>query len=312
METPLVSVLIITWNRRDDVLVAVRSAYDQVYRNCEVIVVDNGSTDGTVDALRQAYPAVTVVALDRNAGVTEGRNAGIAVAKGEIIFILDSDASLGHDTLSRIVAKFAVEPSVGVVACKILNASTGELDPHTWIYTERDKADQDRAFPSYSFCECAAGIRRETFERAGLFWDLLFFGREGDDLSLRVWDAGYEVWYWPEAVAYHRVSPERRVTGCQRDYYDLRNSLWIYAVHYPWWMLALFLPLRVGVGLLKGIRKGCAGDALRALRDAARPSAILKQQRRPIRSETARRYLRLLREHGSLGWDLASWLKHKA
>lgn len=312
MEMPLVSVVIVTWNRRDDVLVAVSSVYNQPYRNCEVIVVDNGSTDGTADALRQAYPAVTVVALDRNTGVAEGRNAGIAVAKGEIIFILDSDASLSRETLGRIAAKFAAEPAVGVIACKILNASTGGLDPHTWIYTERDKVDQDLAFPSYSFCECAAGIRREVFDRAGLFWDLLFFGREGDDLSLRAWNAGYEVLYWPEAVAYHRVSPERRVIGCQRDYYDLRNSLWIYAVRYPWWMLALFLPLRAGVGLVKGIRKGCAGYALRALRDAAGQFVSLKKQRRPIRNETARRYLHLLREHGPLGWDLASWLKHKA
>lgn len=312
MEMPLVSVLIITWNRRDDVLAAVGSVYDQAYRNCEVIVVDNGSTDGTADALRQAYPAVKVVPLDRNTGVAEGRNAGIAVAKGEIIFILDSDASLDRETLGKIVAKFASEPAAGVIACKILNASTGGLDPHTWIYTERAKADQDLAFASYSFCECAAGIRREVFDRAGLFWDLLFFGREGDDLSLRVWDAGYTVLYWPEAIAYHRVSPERRVTGCQRDYFDLRNSLWIYAVRYPWWMLAFFLPLRAGVGLVKGIRKGCAGEALRALRDAARPSDILRKQRRPIRNETARHYLRLLREHGALGWDLASWLRHKA
>ena len=119
---------------------------DQAYRNCEVIVVDNGSTDGTADALRQAYPAVTVVALDRNTGATAGRNAGIAVAKGEIIFILDSDASLGRETLGRIVEKFAAEPALGVVACKILNASTGRLDPNTWIYTERDKADQDLDF----------------------------------------------------------------------------------------------------------------------------------------------------------------------
>lgn len=312
MQMPLVSVLIITWNRRDDVLVAVGSVYDQAYRNYEVIVVDNGSTDGTADTLKQAYPAVTVVALGRNTGVCEGRNAGIAVARGEIIFLLDSDASLDRETLGKIVVKFAAEPTAGVIACKILNAFTGELDPQTWIYTERDKADQDRAFLSYSFCECAVGVRREVFDRAGLFWDLLFFGREGDDLSLRVWDADYTVLYWPEAIAYHRVSPEKRVTGCQRDYFDLRNSLWIYAVRYPGWMLVLFLPLRAGVGLVKGIRKGCAGDALRALRDAAKPSAALKKQRRPIRSATARRYLRLLREHGPLAWDLASWLRHKA
>ena len=118
MEMPLVSVLIITWNRRDDVLAAVGSVCDQAYRNYEVIVVDNGSTDGTADALQQAYPAVTVVHLDRNTGVAEGRNAGITVAKGEIVFILDSDASLDREKITLGEALSAARGKVGELGLK--------------------------------------------------------------------------------------------------------------------------------------------------------------------------------------------------
>ena len=88
MESPLVSVVIITWNRKDDVLESIQSIYEQNYQNVEIVVVDNGSTDGTADALAQGFPGVKIVALDRNTGVSEGRNLGVAAAKGDIIFFL--------------------------------------------------------------------------------------------------------------------------------------------------------------------------------------------------------------------------------
>ena len=103
MKTPLVSVVIVTWNRRMDVLMAVQSVYTQPYPNVEVIVVDNGSSDGTVEALAAAYPAATVIAMKRNLGVAAGRNPGIAVARGEFVVILDSDAILDRDALARVV-----------------------------------------------------------------------------------------------------------------------------------------------------------------------------------------------------------------
>ena len=127
MESPLVSVVIITWNRKDDVLEGVQSIYEQNYQNVEIVVVDNGSTDGTADALAQGFPGVKIVGLDRNTGVSEGRNLGVAAAKGDIIFFLDSDASLGNDTLSDIVHKFQHDPTIGVITCKILNPYTQRL-----------------------------------------------------------------------------------------------------------------------------------------------------------------------------------------
>jgi len=312
MGNPLVSVVIVTWNRQPDVLAAVQSVYDQLYRPIEILVVDNGSTDGTVEALRRSYPTITVIALDHNRGAAGGRNPGLAATRGDIIFLLDSDASLREDALAKVVGKFGSDPGLGIVACKIVNAQTGELDSNSgWIFSERDKAEQDREFLSYSFCSAGAAIRREVIERVGLFWEQLFIYREEDDLSLRAWDAGYQVLYYPDAVVCHRTSPQKRVTGGQREYFDLRNSLYIYFVRYPWWMLARFAPLKVAVGLVKGIGKGCIGQVLRALADVVAHMPFLLKQRRPISNDTARRYLVLQREHGPLRWDLASWLRVK-
>jgi len=312
MTAPLVSVVIITWNRKTDVLKAVQSVYEQAYPNFEVVVVDNGSADGTVEELRDAYPEIKLIAFDSNLGVTKGRNAGIERAMGEIIFLLDSDATLDSDALSVAVQKLQADLALGIVAAKCLRAHDRALDDHTWIYSERVKADQDSEFLSYSFCEAGAAIRKAALDRAGLFWEGLFFGGEGDELSLRIWDAGYKILYSPQMVIYHHVSPQMRIGGEQREYYSLRNSLMIYILRYPWWLLLWFLPLKVGVGLVKGIRKNCLRRILQALLEVVRLSPALHRERRPVSSATARRYLGLLRQHGPLSWDLASWFKYKA
>lgn len=309
---PPVSIVIVTWNRRDDVLESVRSIYEQDYPDFEVIVVDNASTDGTADALREAYPAVRVIELERNAGASGGRNHGIEAASGEIIFTLDSDASLEKDTLEKVVRKMQEEPDVGVLSCKFLNSHTGRLDPYTWHFTEGAKALQDTEFSSYSFCAAGGAIRREVIERVGGFSEMMFIYREEDDLSLRVWDAGYRVIYFPEAVVYHRASPRQRANRGRKGYLDLRNSLYVYFMHYPWWMMAFFVPLKITSSVVKGIKGGYVSESFRALLDFIKHLPSLHGQRRPIDNKTARLYLELQREHGPLSWNLASWLKHKA
>lgn len=307
--SPLVSVVIVTWNRKADLLEAVRSVYDQSYPNVEVVVVDNASSDGTAETLQGSYPEVKLVALEHNTGAAAGRSVGIAAATGDIVFMLDSDASLAPDTLSVLVHKFQGEPDVGIITCKIVNAFTGELD--AWIFTEKDKADQDMEFLSYSFCSAGAAIRKEVIDRTGLFWDRLFIYCEEDDLSLRVWDAGYKILYWPQATVYHRESPQKRVASGKREYFDLRNSLYIYLVRYPWWMLGVFAPLQIGISLFKGFRGGHVAEVLPALPEVLRELPALWQERRPIRNQTALRYLTLQRERGPLSWDLVSWLRYK-
>lgn len=312
MNNPLVSVVIVTWNRKEDTLKAIQSVYDQEYRNVEIIVIDNGSVDGTVETLQQIYPHIRLITLAENRGASAGRNAGIAVAHGDIVFILDSDASLASDTLNKIAHKLEIEPEVGIIMCKVLNAYTKELDPAAgWIYPESQKDEQDTEFLSYSFSECGAAIRKEVFNQVGLFWDLLFFVGEGDELSLRAWNAGHKVLYWPQAVIYHRESPQKRVAYGKREYFDLRNSLYIYFVRYPWWMFALFAPLQIAISLFKGFKGGYIREVLPALPEVVRELPSLWRERRPISNRTARLYLNLQRQHGPLSWDFASWLKYK-
>jgi GT2 family glycosyltransferase len=311
MESPLITILIITWNRKGDILETVQSIYEQAYQNFEIIVVDNGSNDGTVDALSNTYPSVKIIPLDRNMGVSVGRNAGISIAQGEIILCLDSDASPGHETLNNLVRKFHAEPTVGVINSKIVNAYTKTLDGPGWVYSSKQKAQQYKEFLSFSFSEGGAAIRKEVFDRVGLFWEFLFFGCEGQEFSLRAWDAGYKILYYPEAIIYHRSSPSARTKDTDRDCNILMNSLCIYFVRYPCWMFLWLAPLKLFAVLFRGIRRGYLRQVLGTIRSFVQQLPYLWKHRSPIRNDTAHYYLKLLREQGPLSWDLSSWLKYK-
>lgn len=313
MQSMLVSIVIVTWNRRDDILETIQSVYDQQYSNIEIVVVDNGSSDGTVEAIHERYPAVNVVALTENTGASVGRNIGISYARGDIVFFLDSDASLDHDAVNRVVQTFERMPEVGAIACKVVNFYTRQLDSVAgWVFSERVKARQDEEFTCFTVSECGSAFRKQLLDQIGGFWDYLFFGREGEELCLRVWGAGQQIRYVPSAKVYHRVSPHKRYEGGNREYHQIRNILAIYSTRYTWWMLLLFLPLKLTSIIVKGLTKRQMPDVLRALYHVVLDLPILLRQRRPLSNRAARTYVMLHRDHGALSWNLRDWLTHKA
>ena len=309
---PLVSIVIVTWNRRDDLLETIQSIYDQPYQPFEIVVADNGSTDGTVEAVRQRYPAVKWVLIGRNLGVSGGRNAGVTAASGSILFFLDSDASLPPQTLETVVRVFNERAEIGVVACRVLNAHTGELDPFGGkIFAERDAGIHERAFLSYAFSECGCAFRTSVFNAVDGFWNELRFGREGEEMALRVWGAGQQILYYPDAFVWHRASPNKRIDGAQRAAADLRSALTIYIVRYPLGMLLYVLPLKIASSLFKGLRKRQFSAMLAAISGVGRQLPTLLRQRTPMAAVAAQHYFALQRDHGPLSWNLQSWLRHK-
>lgn len=313
LDTPIVSIVIITWNRKRDILDTIQAVYNQAFKEFEIIMVDNGSKDGTIEAVAQTYPEVKLVALDRNMGVSCARNAGIAIARGEIIVCLDSDASPSDHMLNNIVKKFQLEPKLGVINSKIVNAFTKEIDNIAgWSYSENDLVFQDTEFLSFSFSEGGCAIRKDVFNKVGPFWEHLFFGYEGMEFSMRVLDAGYDILYYPDSLVFHRASPQSRIRGGEHEELLFNHCLSVYLLRFPWWMLLFFVPLKTAATLLRGARGGYLVYVLRGWKDFLLQSPTVLRERKPMRTTTALYYLKLQRQHGPLSWNLFTWLRHTA
>ena len=137
--SPLVSVVVPNWNGRDLIDRCLDSVRAQTVRDLEIIVVDNGSTDGSPEHLRRQHPDVRLVALAVNRGFAGGVNAGVRAARGEFVALLNNDAWAAPDWLERLTARLASEPTAGACAPKIYRAEgcepTGRLDSTGELYS---------------------------------------------------------------------------------------------------------------------------------------------------------------------------------
>lgn len=229
-DIPRVSVVYVNWNRKADVAHSVKLLRRQHFRDFEIVVVDNGSSDGSAAEL-SALPGVRVLALPANRGPAAARNAGVEAARGEYCVFLDSDAALSRRGLGRLVEQLDREPDVGVIGCRILNAYTRKLDQ--WIYAQRALDSEKQRFDTYSFSAAGAIVRRDLFREVGGFWEKLFIYNEEVELSIRILRNGFRIRYDPDAVVLHRVAPHGRTGRGRYYYFQVRNWIWTYYRHYP-------------------------------------------------------------------------------
>jgi GT2 family glycosyltransferase len=225
-----VSVVIVNWNRLDDVLRNLHYLRFQKDVRFEVVVVDSGSTDGSAEFLAR-LDGIKFVGLNSNAGPCEARNIGIKNSSGRYIVFLDSDAILSKWKLAQMVRRMDRDSTIGILACRIIDSATRK--PGQWIYSEPASTHQYCEFDTYSFSACGSIVRPEVLRDAGMFWEELFIYNEEVDLSIRVLRAGYRIVHFPAARVYHRPSTQGR---CCKDTYwrfQIRNWIWIFYRHYP-------------------------------------------------------------------------------
>jgi glycosyltransferase involved in cell wall biosynthesis len=213
---PLVTVIIPTYNRRELIGECLDSVLGQTYSNIEIIVVDDCSTDGTVEWLRSEgkYKSVIIHQLEKNGGAATARNAAIAMAKGELIAFSDSDDLLLPDHVEKAVKTFEKYPDLGLFCCDstmidgegniILNGKTwhenlGEaknIKIETGFRSQADVFERSDCFPGFT-------LRPEVFKELGGF-DQSMFPAEDYDLALRVAGSRFKVFYLHEALCLRR------------------------------------------------------------------------------------------------------------
>jgi GT2 family glycosyltransferase len=238
----------------------------------EIIVVDNGSTDGTADAVRRSHPTIRLIELPANRGAA-GRTLGVRAARHPVVAFADDDSWWAPGALRRASTHFAAHPHLAVLAARVLVGTDERLDPASGAMSA-SPLPATRPLPGprvLGFVACGALVRRSAFLSIGGFSDLLFFMGEERLVALDLAAAGWDLAYAPDVVAHHHPAaggPDRRALVA-------RNDLLTVWLRRPWAQV-------VGAS---------AGLAARAPRDPVARRALAGALARAPRALTERRRL---------------------
>ncbi len=168
MKEPCVSIVMLCWNRKEDVYESLRRIREIEYGALEVIVVDNGSTDGTQTMVEQEFPEARLIRMYKNLGI-EAYNIGFENASGEYIVILDDDSFPAKQAIRRMVDKFQKDPQLGVVAFDVRNYFN--YDEVKTMEAESGDVNTAAITKDYlmSFNGAGAGVRKDIFKEVGFY-----------------------------------------------------------------------------------------------------------------------------------------------
>jgi hypothetical protein len=213
----MVSVIIPNWNGKHFLKTCLDSLNTQTFRDIEIIIVDNGSTDGSVRFLNENYPEVRIVEFAENRGFSAAVNTGIREAGGEYIALLNNDTEVDSRWLEELVNALERHPEAGFCASKMLNYyrrniidTTGDGFSRYGLAFKRGGRKEDgleygREEHLFGACAGAAIYRRELFDEIGLFDEDFFAYLEDVDISFRAQLKGFRCLYVPTAVVYHMM-----------------------------------------------------------------------------------------------------------
>lgn len=243
----LVSIIIVNFNGRHLLPTCLEAVNHQSYSNIEVIIVDNGSTDGSVEYLCENHPNMNLLALERNLGFTGGNIAGLAQARGEWIVLLNNDALLCTDWLQIMLAAMETNSNLGMAASRLIIAETRLLDAAGDAFTTAfsgtkigELRDQDEFATRQEVpgaCAAAVIYRRDMLDDVGFLDEDFFLNHEDTDLNMRAWLAGWKCLYVPEAEVQHQVSTTIGRMSDVSVYYFARNTLWVWVKNTPRYFL---------------------------------------------------------------------------
>ena len=220
---PPISIVVATRNRSNDLRRTLRrlSALPEA---APIIVVDNGSDDGTVELVRSSFPQVRLISLDANLGAA-ARNIGVEAATTPCVAFSDDDSWWAPGALQKCATLFERHSRLGIIAARILVGAQRRLDDNCAAMAASPLGRVD-GFPGPSvlgFLACGAAVRRSAFIDAGGFLPRLEMGSEERLLAIDMAVAGWELAYVDDVVAYHHPSPR---DGNLRRRTITRNDLW--------------------------------------------------------------------------------------
>ncbi len=268
-----ISIIIINTNEKHFLEPLLNSIKENVQRVAyEVIVVDNNSTDGSREMLKDRFRDVKSVEMDHNAGFSKANNRGAQVAKGKYLLILNPDAIVCENALEKMYDFLEKERSVAVVGCKLLNPD-GTLQRSCGIFPNLQteffiRTFFNRLFPksklagayqlgSWDYSTVAEVdwvtgaclmIRKELFDQLGGFDEQMYMYYEDVDLCYRVWRSGGKIYFLPDAAVYHYLGGSWRKNRQIPIFNGCKSSLYFFRKHYQSWkapVLKLLMMLEI-------------------------------------------------------------------
>jgi len=270
----LVSVIIVNHNGRRYIEQCIRGIIESSYQNIELIVVDNGSTDGSDKAIKRLYQCYREVIpikcffLKRNYGPNVARNLGIRNARGELCLFVDHDAILTKDAITKMVSFIVKRHDIAALQAKlILLKEPGKIDTCGAYLTLFGFVIEPCSGKPTSTCEKPLPVlggrgtfmvKKSVLRKVGLFDESFFLGWDETEFFWRIWLAGYKVLSFPQAVAYHARSSATKLNyegfknGCKTfiKLLEIKNLIPVFCIHTLAWVYLILKELRRDKGAI--------------------------------------------------------------
>jgi len=209
-----VSVIIVNFNGMRWLQGCLDSVIAQDYPHFEVIFVDNASTDGSCEYVRQHYPEIKITRNNSNFGFAKGNNIGIQHASGSYYLLVNNDVIMPFDFVSKLVEGMRRLKTASIIQPKIFHGDSLRLDGcgslwtrYTFLYHlglyKKESSAFSEPFPVFSVKGAAMLIRKQVVDKIGLFDDTFWCYYEETDFCHRAWISGFESWYYPKASLKH-------------------------------------------------------------------------------------------------------------
>ena len=237
-----ISVIFITYERPEELLLALESVVSQTRVPDEVIVVDNSNTDSVSESFSQIGTEIGVYdfpicykRMEENLGVAGGRNKGIELSSGDVNVFLDDDAVFfDNSVLEKTEIEFEKDPALGVIAYKSIDYHSGEVRP--WELPIRNKAQHSIAQEVSYYVGVGHAIRKDVFSRVGRYSVDSLYGAEELDLSYRIMETNYSIMYFPDMVVRHMKADVGRAPMRENLVSLIDARLTISIRYFPLWI----------------------------------------------------------------------------
>lgn len=251
---PLVSVIVLNWNGKHLLERCLPSVLGQDYGDYEVVLFDNGSTDGSPEWVTTRFPSVRMLRSDENVGFSRGNNEAIRATSSPFVVLLNNDADPAPNWLGELIAAAASDPSVGMCASKMVRADDPTVMDTCGIEVDRagigwdrysgepERTEEQAPYEIFGPCGGAALYHREMLDQVGLLDEDYFIYYEDIDLAWRAQRAGWRCLYVPSARVVHRHSGTVGERSPFKQYLLGRNKLWTIVKNYAWPGWLLYLP----------------------------------------------------------------------